>query len=150
MINNLLKPLLSKPETIHIQRKYETFILIILSCNLTTSSETLILHLFRQWVASSCSTCSVIGLLHQRHGKIDRSAKNLPGTFFGSHDTYVTTYEAMRISPFTRIEFPSSFFFGMERQFKIEKQTKTKTEFCSMGTFFEEPIFIPSSLSLKV
>ena len=148
MINNLLKPLLSKPETIHIQRKYETFILIILSCNLTTSSDTFILHLLRQWVASSCSTCSGIGLLHQRHGKIDRSAKNLPGTFFGSHDTYVTTYEAMRISPFTRIEFPSSFFFGMERQFKIEK--RTKTEFCSMGTFFEEPIFIPSSLSLKV
>ena len=111
MINNLLKPLLSKPETIHIQRKYETFILIILSCNLTTSSDTFILHLLRQWVASSCSTCSGIGLLHQRHGKIDRSAKNLPGTFFGSHDTYVTTYEAMRISPFTRIEFPSSFFF---------------------------------------
>ena len=111
MINNLLKPLLSKPETIHIQRKYETFILIILSCNLTTSSDTFILHLLRQWVASSCSTYSGIGLLHQRHGKIDRSAKNLPGTFFGSHDTYVTTYEAMRISPFTRIEFPSSFFF---------------------------------------
>ena len=54
-INNLIKPLLSKPETILIQKKYET---------IPTTKYTNI--------QSNC----------KKHE-----------TFFGSHDTYVTTYE---------------------------------------------------------
>ena len=59
-INNLLKPLLSKPETKLIQRKYET----------------------------------ILSLKNARF--LERL--NEENLFFGSHDTYVATYEAIYVS----------------------------------------------------
>ena len=73
-INNLLKPLLSKPETKLIQRKYETILLFIYW-------KLILLFIYWKWT----STCG-----------------GVPKTFFGSHDTYVVTYEAIYVS--TKIE----------------------------------------------